>query len=238
MLLALNQENELVQPNETGQRAICPHCKELLKSHVGEYKVRHWSHFPNPNCATNNKEGKTQWHYKNQLFLKKLGYDIEKPVIKNGIYKIADVLVNNDIAIEFQHSSISHDEIRKRESHYKKVIWVFDAYEAFDDNRIGFTNTKYSWKFPRETILSCNQPVFLNVYDDCYLHILSIKKDRVLLEKWHTRTTLFYDGHCKAYNRHEFIELIKNVKNYFSSYMTLPNNFGELGDGYEISLPL
>jgi competence CoiA-like predicted nuclease len=236
MLLALNEQNELVQPDETGQRAICPHCKELVNSRAGEYKVNHWAHQKKSNCVTYNKEGKTEWHYDHQEFFKKKGYEIEKPITLNGKTKIADVMVNDDFAIEFQHSSISHDEIKNRESHYGKVIWVFDAIEAFKKDRLQLYDDKYSWKYPKETILSCYQPVFLHIGFDRYIHILSIKKERIYLQEWHTRTTLYYDGDCKMYNQFEFHQLVKKVQVYYKGKYRFPRNFNELPDNLQTSL--
>lgn len=62
----------------------------------------------------------------------------EVVVEKDGIKHRADVLINNTV-IEFQHSSITSEEIAKRNNFYMScgyhVIWVFDA-EGYIKNSV------------------------------------------------------------------------------------------------------
>ena len=48
----------------------------------------------------------------------------------------ADVRSPDGLVIEFQHSALSVDEIREREDHYGSMLWVFDAVEAFQTDRL------------------------------------------------------------------------------------------------------
>jgi len=45
----------------------------------------------------------------------------------------ADILAIPGFVVELQHSSISPEEIAERERFYQKMVWVFDAREAYGD---------------------------------------------------------------------------------------------------------
>jgi hypothetical protein len=82
----------------------------------------------------------------------------------------ADVRSPDGLVIEFQHSSLSVDEIRERENHYGRMLWVFDAIDAYQCDRLNLRrpNERYRslrWKHPRRSILHCARPVFLDLGD-------------------------------------------------------------------------
>src|SRR5690606_39053089 len=72
-------------------------------------------------------EGETEWHreWKNKFDVNQqeiIQYDPE-----SGEKHIADVYIESkNLVIEFQHSPIGSDEIKARESFYKKMIWIVD----------------------------------------------------------------------------------------------------------------
>lgn len=93
----------------------------------------------------------------------------ENPRIKNfpvGKYHIADILVDGTV-IEIQHSPISKEEIRERETFYEKMIWIFDVKNSVtgteficrDKNDICILklNKKYLFSTEKETYYDCGK---------------------------------------------------------------------------------
>jgi len=143
----------------------CPNCKEQLISKCGEIKVWHWAHKTNDCDTWHEPEG--LWH-KNwkELFPK------QNREVVIGEHR-ADIKLDNGLVIEFQHSPISPKEIEEREQFYGNMIWVFDA-SAFSDrfiikglrpehwDRKQKIECRWDWKHPRESILFCKKPVYLD----------------------------------------------------------------------------
>jgi hypothetical protein len=90
----------------------------------------------------------------------------------------ADVKSPTGLVIEFQHSPLSADEIRERENHYGNMLWVFDAVDAYNTERLdlrkrrspveGLGNLRdnyrtFRWKHPRRSLLHCARPVYLDL---------------------------------------------------------------------------
>jgi hypothetical protein len=109
-----------------GLNGICPICASELTAKCGEYKVNHWAHKKSRNCDPW-WEPETEWHrnWKNnypaewQEFLFTDQSTNEK--------HIADVHTSHNLVIEFQHSNISPNEQKSRESFYKNMIWIVDG---------------------------------------------------------------------------------------------------------------
>jgi competence protein CoiA len=109
-----------------GLKGICPICASELTAKCGEYKVNHWAHKKSRNCDLW-WEPETEWHrnWKNnyptewQEFLFTDQSTNEK--------HIADVHTSHNLVIEFQHSGISSNERKSRESFYGNMIWVVDG---------------------------------------------------------------------------------------------------------------
>lgn len=109
-----------------GLKGICPICTSELTAKCGEYKVNHWAHKKSRNCDPW-WEPETEWHrnWKNN-------YPFEWQEIlftdqSTNEKHIADVHTSHNLVIEFQHSSISTNEQKSRESFYKNMIWVVDG---------------------------------------------------------------------------------------------------------------
>ena len=145
MLYAL--VNGIKELPKKGLIGICPVCEEQLIPKCGTINIHHWSHKKDSECEYRNDNDMCQWHkYWQNLFDKE---NQEVIIKKNGKRKMADVYING-MTIEFQHSYISNDEIKKRENHYDNLIWIFD----FTDNNLN---------------------VKKNIYDDCSILILDMK---------------------------------------------------------------
>jgi hypothetical protein len=72
----------------------------------------------------------------------------------------ADIVGNNDIVVELQHSPISAEHIAARESFYGRMIWLFDATERFEMINTG-RRTFFSLCRTKHIPL-CSKPVFLD----------------------------------------------------------------------------
>jgi competence CoiA-like predicted nuclease len=142
MTLAMNDNDRVAaSPNE---RAVCPGCGDEVIAKCGTINRWHWAH-RNRDCDSWS-EPETDWHLD-----WKEKFPREWREVAIGCHR-ADV-VTNDGVIEFQHSSISAEEILKRESFYRRMVWVLDA-SGFRRNIEHRRRGKYEsfrWKTPRKS---------------------------------------------------------------------------------------
>lgn len=118
----------------------CQCCESEVLAKQGDIKQWHFAHVSKNNCSDWWKP-MTQWHKEWQDLFSKENIEIVHKCEKTGEKHIADVKLPNGTIIEFQHSSISKEEIELREQFYgKKMIWVLDS-ETFKINQV----KKYNW---------------------------------------------------------------------------------------------
>jgi competence CoiA-like predicted nuclease len=134
-------ERVTASPNE---RAVCPGCGDEVIAKCGSINRWHWAH-RDRDCDSWS-EPETEWH---------LDWKEEFPKewreVALGCHR-ADVMTNAGV-IEFQHSSISADDILERESFYRRIVWVLDA-SGFRRNIEHRRRGKYDsfrWKHPRKS---------------------------------------------------------------------------------------
>lgn len=72
----------------------------------------------------------------------------------------ADIVGNEDVVVELQHSAISAEDISAREEFYDNMIWLFDATERFDLLNTG-RRTFFSFLRTKHIPL-CTKPVFVD----------------------------------------------------------------------------
>lgn len=130
MLIAYNPTNQQKIEAIPHTQAECPHCHQKVISKCGSIRIWHWSH--ESKCIYHT-ESETDWHLqwkkiaiKNKCEIE-VGYEERK--------HIADAVIRGKV-IEFQHSSITSEEIISRSIFYNNVDWVFDY-------RGKASNTKY-----------------------------------------------------------------------------------------------
>jgi competence protein CoiA len=140
-----------------GNCGHCPQCQGEVIAKCGDIKVWHWAHMAR-DCDPWS-EPETAWH---------LGWKARYPEacreVVMGPHR-ADVRLPDGTVIEFQHSSISEDEIREREAFYGRMIWVIDG-SPFVRNfqlrpKAGYHT--FRWRWPRPTLSSASQPVVLDL---------------------------------------------------------------------------
>lgn len=89
----------------------------------GEIKRWHFSHVGESDCRFG--KGKTEWHLWWQERVKK--ENLEIMMKRDDSFHIADIVNNEGIVIEIQHSNMSEETIRERQDFYKNMIWIFDC---------------------------------------------------------------------------------------------------------------
>ena len=141
-------------PSHTGQRAECPICGGEVLSKCGNVNIHHWAHISGEDCDPWS-EPETEWHreWKNQF-----PFECREVTIQgDGESHRADVCLPNGMVLEFQHSTLKPDDIRKREEFYSKytngMVWVVDGTEFMD------RWVKYKWsQWEHESYLKGKKP--------------------------------------------------------------------------------
>lgn len=140
MLLAL-KDDELTKATPRSY-AICPHCEEDVIPRCGSIRIWHWAHKAGE-CIYN-AEPETDWHLEWKDRALKLGLEIERDVLREGIH-IADIYDHRtNTVIEVQHSPISEDDILDRCIYYSindiNIEWIFDKTEKFEQDHLEIIN--------------------------------------------------------------------------------------------------
>lgn len=147
---------------EPGVPAICPTCEEPVRPKCGQIITWHWAHIGRDDCD-DWAERDTAWH---RTWQETVPVAWREVVVSNHR---ADIIASNGTFVELQHSSISADEIRERERFYGRMIWIFDAIDAYQEDRLdirrrsGKSYVTFRWKHPRKTLGACRRPVLLDL---------------------------------------------------------------------------
>lgn len=152
-------------------RARCLTCDGDVVAKCGRIVVWHWAHVVKE--CDEWAEPDSQWHTGWQDLFPN---DMREVVI--GPHR-ADIVTSSGWVVELQHSSISTDDIRARERHYNRMVWVFDAREAVEECRLIIrreqkkpgTYRTFRWKHPRKSLVACLRPVFLDLGEDYMLRL-------------------------------------------------------------------
>jgi competence CoiA-like predicted nuclease len=118
----VNDERREASPGLAG---YCQGCSQEMVAKCGTQRVWHWAHRGNRNCEPW-WEPETPWHrgWKDQ-------FPSERQEIirhdEKGEKHIADVMTENDLVIEFQHSPLPLQEKGAREGFYRNMVWVVDG---------------------------------------------------------------------------------------------------------------
>lgn len=131
---------ELQQAIRDGaSQAVCPNpdCSDPMIPKCGEIYTWHWAHKSGHDCDDWG-EPETQWH---REWKDRFPEDCQEVIIRGsgkweGVVHRADVAIPGGPVIEFQHSSLSADQIREREDFYTdnwgSMVWVVDGSEFMD----------------------------------------------------------------------------------------------------------
>lgn len=146
-----------------GARGICSTCGGDVVAKCGRIVVWHWAHIA-ADCD-DWAEPDSNWH---KCWQDLFPAEMREVVI--GKHR-ADIVTPSGMVVELQHSSISTDDIRARERHYDRMIWIFDVQEAFENARFDLRKRvadrsgyrTFRWKHPRKSLMACRRPVLLDV---------------------------------------------------------------------------
>lgn len=159
MLLALSPDSDHRIHATPGARATCPACRGEVLAKCGTQVVHHWAHLRD-DCDPWS-EGETRWH---AAWKERFPEDWREVVC--GCHR-ADLKTPDGLVVEFQHSSISPQDIQIREAHYGRVLWVFDATEACESGRLRIDNDgNMEWDSPRKSWLAPARRPWLDLGDD------------------------------------------------------------------------
>jgi len=153
MLYANTRDNDKVEAFPDGE-GFCPECRRPLRAKCGDVIVWHWAHIAQSECP--HGAGETAWHLGWKSLVRK-----EHCEVKLGEHR-ADIVGNGGLVVELQNSPITAWEIRKREEHYKSMVWVFNA-EGYSDNidlRVRNGYISFRWKWPRQYQTEVRAPLF------------------------------------------------------------------------------
>lgn len=195
MLYAKNINGERILPTKDTE-ARCFGCGSLMIAKMGVIMSHHWAHLTKVECdewMENEGEWHLGWKKKCTMFP---DIEVEKFIKKENVWHFADVYFKNkSTIIELQYSSISVEDIQKREEFYGKMIWLFDCRDAHNEERLCISEQSYghnfSWKRPKKTIGYANKPIFFDLGDN---RILQVKKKTV-------KTRMYGWGYIISYDK-------------------------------------
>lgn len=147
-----------------GARAICPTCESPVIAKCGQINVWHWAHERGLDCDPWS-EPMTVWHRAWQNLAPP-----HRREVRMGGHR-ADIVSNTGRVFEIQHSSISVEEIRAREAFYGDMVWIFDAREAYAEDRLDLRVKSgaqpdlrtFRWKHARKSTAACRRNVLLDL---------------------------------------------------------------------------
>ena len=119
------------QPGHTGERGTCPGCEATVISKVGPIVRPHWAHKEEGDCDPW-AGGETDWHLNWKLLALKAGWSVETPLREDDppVLHRADATGPRKNIVEFQHSSLTTDEMKERTEFYGRhgtLCWVFNG---------------------------------------------------------------------------------------------------------------
>jgi hypothetical protein len=166
MIYAINEQGERVKATPKAE-ASCPMCASPLLAKCGSTVTWHWAHCSLKDCDEWS-EGETPWHssWKSRFARS------EVTITHDGRSHRADVVSHCGKVIEFQHSTISADEIAEREQFYGDMVWVLDATHSYASSRIGLTHRipesgdpyfTFKWSRRKTSFDAATKPVFLDL---------------------------------------------------------------------------
>lgn len=169
MLTAITTSGRRITPHPHTD-AHCPTCGQPVRPKCGPIITWHWAHHTAEDCDIW-AEPDTEWHRDWQSIV-----PIERREVVIGKHR-ADVIALDGTVIELQHSYLPPDQIKARENHYGRMLWLFDARQAWAADRLGLRRSgpdgyrTFRWKHPRKSIGLCRRPVFLDLDDQWVLHL-------------------------------------------------------------------
>jgi len=168
-------------------KGSCSLCGEKLIPKCGTIKIWHWSHKSLRDCDAW-AEGETKWHldWKNK-------FPVEMQEVIIGKHR-ADVKTSKGIVIEFQNSSISSEDIVKREEFYGEMVWVLNGKKLCSGLDLRRKNNiiTFRWKHPPKSWWNSKKPICIDL--DGLYEIRNENPDKYVLPEYvsETKSKLFF----------------------------------------------
>lgn len=170
--------NEEKREAQKGLAGICIGCEQPVIPKCGPIKVHHWAHASQCECD-HWWENETEWHRS-----WKSNFPIECQEVRHkaedGEWHIADVKTKFGNTIEFQHSSLKHEERLARNNFYgSDLVWVVDGLRREKD------------KSQFDLILKNSQMIYQNIQ---LIKLPSSIEECTILKEWaECRIPVFFD---------------------------------------------
>lgn len=242
MLIALNNKGKRIQAFKGGL-GKCQVCKNDVRAYCGEINIHHWRHIDLAKCDYW-KENETEWHRK---WKENFPVDWQEVIVKDGeqIHR-ADIKTPSGLVVEFQNSSISSSDVKKRERFYGNMIWLINA-EDFKGNiniwsevkaqlrYLEQTNSSFDYNSKdsnevssfKEDISETKRDIRSNEYKITEVKQL-IKEIKELAGNIKQTTNSFLEGHFAYYS------LIKKFESEFKkSYLQLSDSMKEFSESFK-----
>lgn len=160
-----------------GARGNCPECKGEVYARTPEHAIRHFAHIPLPDgeerfCSRDPGE-MSEWHRRWQWERTDLGC-IE---VTQGQHR-ADVVNASGVVIEFQRSTITPEDVKARESHWRRGVWVLDGtpndrgeprvlIRRLPDQADDDVYRRFKWSHANLVLYRAKWPVWIDVGERC-----------------------------------------------------------------------
>lgn len=144
-----------------GLKGLCPGCAAPLIAKCGDLRLHHWAHHNRPVCDEW-WEPETFWHRSWKANFPESWQENFLTDELTGEKHIADILTDYGFVLEFQHSAITPEERRSRESFYKNMVWVVDGTRLKRDHARFLRKQKKISRTDNEHIFHVQDP------EDCF----------------------------------------------------------------------
>jgi hypothetical protein len=161
--------------------AVCPNCNKELVAKCGDLVIWHWAHQDLSECDPY-WEPESAWHRDwKKLVMQQF---CEVPI--NG--HRADIVADDGMVMELQHSAINLEEIAEREAAYGEMLWLFDVRESYIENRFHtWSKQRYDgfrWYRPRVSTVYCKQKVCFDLGTPGIFEVREMEYTRACMRGW------------------------------------------------------
>lgn len=154
---------------------ICEHCSTPVVAKCGSINAWHWAHTSLEDCDSW-AEPISEWHRAWQDLVPP-----ENREVTIGNHR-ADIVTPDGVVVEIQHSSLAPADIKAREDHYGRMVWIYDAVDAYEADRFEFhdrrTYKTFRWKHARTSLKVARMPVFLDLGEGGVMKIRTLHMNK------------------------------------------------------------
>lgn len=212
MMIAYQVNGERVHVNDYlkgSYDVFCPQGHKVIAKQ-GTIKRWHFSHVGVSGCG--HESGKTEWHMWWQDRI--MSQYLEVRMKNDNTYHVADIVNQEGLVIEIQHSNIKKEDIIERETFYKNMIWIFDVTGGKVTIEKVHKDIMKLKVISSSFFLQAKKPCFLDLGHKGLIEIIKHKGSVIVGRKW-------------------TLQMIDNV--YFRDILTLNADTRDEKPSYDIS---